>query len=89
MNVKDLLKMEWIGRKIEIIEAKNKALVGMKGEIMDETKNMFMVEENEKMKRIIKDQVKMKVEFDNHFYKIDGKLLVGRPEERIKRVRSI
>lgn len=81
--------MEWIGRQIEIVEAKNKDLVGMKGEIVDETKNMFTVEVKGKMKRIIKDQVMLKVAFDSHNYKVDGKLLVGRPEDRIKKTRSL
>lgn len=81
--------MEWIGRQIEIVEAKNKDLVGMKGEIVDETKNMFTVEVKGKMKRIIKDQVTLKVAFNSHNYKVDGRLLVGRPEDRIKKMRSL
>ena len=88
-NVKDLVRLEWIGRKVEIAESENKALVGLKGKIVDETKNMFMLDVNGKMKKIIKDQVKLKINFDSHTYKIDGKLLVGRPEDRIKKIRSI
>lgn len=87
--MRNLTRMEWIGRQIEIVEAKNKDLVGMKGEIVDETKNMFTVEVKGKMKRIIKDQVMLKVAFDSHNYKVDGKLLVGRPEDRIKKTRSL
>jgi ribonuclease P protein subunit POP4 len=39
MGLKEYRKCGLIGRNIEIVEAKNKSLVGLKGKVVDETKN--------------------------------------------------
>lgn len=85
MNPKDFVKQELIGLNITIIEAKNQDLIGLKGKIIDETKNTITIEEQDKTKKIVKDQIIFNTEFNNKKIQIDGKLLVGRPEERLKR----
>lgn len=86
MSVKEYLKKEIIGLPMEIIKAKNKSLVGIKGTIIDETKNMLKIK-NHKMKTIIKDQVTLKIKFPNKTIEVDGKSLMKRPHERIKNER--
>lgn len=85
MNPRDFVKQELIGLNITIIEAKNQDLIGLKGKIIDETKNTITIEEQDKTKKIVKDQIIFNTEFNNKKIQIDGKLLVGRPEERLKR----
>lgn len=85
MSPKDVVKYELIGLNITIIEAKNQDLIGLKGKIIDETKNTITIEEQDKTKKIIKDQIIFNTEFNNKKIQINGKLLVGRPEERLKR----
>jgi ribonuclease P protein subunit POP4 len=80
INVKDFLRRELIGSTIKITNSKNKSLVGVKGKIIDETRNTLIIEENKKTKKIPKNQVTIEIKKT----KIDGKLLVGRPEERLK-----
>lgn len=70
-----------IGRTIKVVDAQNKNLVGIQGIVLNETRNMLML----KNKRLIKDQVTIEIEFEGKIYKIQGKKLVGRPEERIKK----
>jgi len=53
-TIKDLK----IGSNIEIKESKNKSLIGLKGKVIDETKNMFTIETQKGIKKIIKTQVK-------------------------------
>jgi len=78
---KNLARHELIGLAIEIVEAKNASLNGLKGKIIDETKNMFVIKTKNATKNIIKNQVKMKI----NGIIINGEELVGRSEERIKK----
>ncbi|MFH1210918.1 MAG: ribonuclease P protein subunit [archaeon] len=88
LNPKDIAKHELIGLEIEIVESKNKALIGLKGRITDETKNTITIDDG-KERKIMKSQIKMKTAIGNKEYEIDGRILVGRPEDRIKKQRKI
>ncbi|MFH1331963.1 MAG: ribonuclease P protein subunit [archaeon] len=88
MNPKEIAKHELIGLEIEIVESKNKALKGLKGKIIDETKNTITIQDD-KEKKIMKSQIIMKTKIGNKEYEIDGRILVGRPEDRIKKTRKI
>jgi ribonuclease P protein subunit POP4 len=86
MNIKDIVKIELIGLNVEIIDSKNKSLIGIKGKIVDETKNMIFIETQDKeIKKIIKNQVKFLLQYQNKKYEINGEILTSRPEERIKK----
>jgi len=85
MNLKDFLRHELIGLKMEVIEAKNKNLVGIKGTIIDETKYTLVVKDEGNVKTLMKDQVTLKIYSDDHEIKVNGELLVGRPEDRLKK----
>ena len=88
LNPKEIAKHELIGLEIEIVESRNKALIGIKGKITDETKNTITVEDGRERK-IMKSQIMMKTKIGNKEYEIDGRILVGRPEDRIKKQRKI
>ena len=51
-----------IGHKVKVVEAQNKSLLELEGRVVDETKNLFIIETNKGPKKIIKKQVKLKVE---------------------------
>lgn len=85
-KIRDIVRYELIGSVIEVVDSENKRVIGLKGKIIDETKNMLILEDG---KKIIKDQVKIKMKVDNKYVEIDGKILVGRPEDRIKKVRKL
>jgi len=51
-----------IGSNIEIIESKNKTLTGLKGKVIDQTKNTITLETKKGKKRIILSHVKIKNE---------------------------
>lgn len=86
MNPKrEIVKQELIGLDITIINAKNQDLIGLKGKVIDETKNTLTIEQDNKIKKILKDQVIFNTKVDNKTIQINGKLLLGRPEERLKR----
>ncbi|MAG20288.1 ribonuclease P protein component 1 [archaeon] len=83
MKKKKFVKSELIGSTTEIIQSKNKSLIGLKGKIVDETKNMFTIEKNKIIKKMIKSQSKF--DFPKQKIQIEGKLLLGRPEDRLKK----
>lgn len=75
------MKETLIGKKIIIVESANKSLEGVQGNVVDETKNTITIIDKNKEKKIIKNQVKIKV--DEKI--IDGKKITKRIEERIKK----
>ncbi len=79
---KNFVKYEFIGTEIEITDSKNKSLIEKKGKITDETRNMFVLD-NEK--KVIKSQCTFKMKINKKNIEIKGKVLVGRPEDRIKK----
>ncbi|MBI2667556.1 ribonuclease P protein subunit [Candidatus Woesearchaeota archaeon] len=89
MGVKDISRSELIGLSIEITESENKSLIGLRGKIIDETKNILTLDTKNGIKKIIKSQVKFKMETNNRKIEVNGKLITNRPEDRLKRTRKI
>lgn len=89
MSIKDISRSELIGLSIEITESENKSLVRLKGKIIDETKNILTLETKKGIKKIIKSQIKFKMETNNKKIEVNGKLITNRPEDRLKRIRKI
>ena len=85
-KTKDIPRIEFIGKKVEIMGAKNKSLIGLKGKIVDESKNMFTLETEKGLsKRLVKKQVTLKTKVNRKTFIIEGEILQGRPEERLKK----
>jgi len=78
VNKRKLHKTELIGSQLEIIGSKNKKLIGIKGKIIDETKNMFILDNG---KKLIKSQITIKIQKTI----LNGKKLAIRPEDRLKK----
>lgn len=69
-----------MGRRLTVAEARNESLVGIAGEVVDETKHTLRVRTDRGEKTLLKEQVT--IEIDGH--RIDGALLEQRPEKRTK-----
>ena len=82
MALKDYVKYELIGAQLEVIDSKNKSLIGIKGKIIDETKNMLFLDNQ---KKLIKSQSTFKIKLKNNTIKIKRQLLVARSEDRLKK----
>ena len=86
----DIIRSEMIGLEAEVVDAKNKSLIGLRGLIIGETKNTMSIErEDGVVKKVIKSQVTINVLFEGQKFQIDGKVVLGRPEDRLKKVRRI
>jgi ribonuclease P protein subunit POP4 len=79
----DLVKGELIGLTIKIVKAKNKSLEGISGKIIDETQNTFVILHEKKRRSVLKHQI-MIAQFPGPGLQVEGKLLQGKPEDRMK-----
>ncbi len=86
MKTKEALCGEFIGKHIEVIDAENKKLVGIKGIIVDETKNMLVLDNG---KTLIKDQITITMIIGKETITLEGKQMNARPEDRIKKVKHL
>ncbi|MBW3001801.1 ribonuclease P protein subunit [Candidatus Woesearchaeota archaeon] len=83
-KVKKLVKDELIGRTVEIIGSANKANVGICGRIVDETKNLLVIETLKGLKKVLKKTNTFQISYLEDKVTLKGELLYGAPEERIK-----
>jgi len=81
---KEFLLGEFIGERVQVAWSNRKELQGIEGTILDETYGSFQVRSGNKTRTVPKN--------GNVFFfpsarlKVDGKLLVCRPEERTKKL---
>jgi ribonuclease P protein subunit POP4 len=82
----DIIRHEFIGTEGKIAKSPHAAYVGIHGEVIDETKNTFTIMHKGKTKSVIKTSAVFNFKFsDGTIVEIDGRLLVGRPEDRLKK----
>jgi len=82
----DIICHEFIGTEGKIAESPHAGYVGIRGEVIDETKNTFTLLHKGKAKSIVKNSAVFNFKFsDGTIVEIDGRLLVGRPEDRLKK----
>uniref|UniRef100_A0A7C1CGD1 Ribonuclease P protein component 1 n=1 Tax=Thermofilum adornatum TaxID=1365176 RepID=A0A7C1CGD1_9CREN len=84
---RNILRHELIGLEAEVVDSTNPFQIGIRGFILDETyKTLVIGYPGRRKRRIFKSQVKLRVWLpDGQVVKIDGRYLLGRPEERLKK----
>ena len=80
-NAQNLSRHELIGLKVEVMG--RSGLSGMIGKVVDETRNMFLVETKEGEKKVPKNGNQFR--FPEYNTVLDGEKLLARPEDRIKK----
>jgi ribonuclease P protein subunit POP4 len=77
---------EFIGLDAKVVKSTNSSGIDIKGTIIDETRNTLTI------RRLNKDTVVVKntsifnfVTADGTLVEVDGTIIVGRPEDRVKR----
>lgn len=82
----EIIRHEFIGTQGKIVKSTHLDYVGISGKIVDETRNTFTVLDGSKRKVIAKNSAIFHFSFpDSTIVEVDGKLLVGRPEDRLKK----
>jgi ribonuclease P protein subunit POP4 len=82
----DIIRYELIGTHAKVARSPHGNYVGLKGRVVDETKNTFLLRCRNEMKRVIKENAVFHFRFeDGTVVEVDGALLVGQPEGRLKK----
>ena len=87
MDEKKLAKDELIGLNVTVKECKDPSWTGKSGRIVDETKNTFLIEIEDKKKTIAKKTATFEFEYGGKKITLDGSKIAYRPEDRIKKAR--
>lgn len=82
----NLVRHELIGLKVKVKNSTNKDQMSLKGKVVDETYNTLKIETKKGEKVIPKNTTIFIFTLPNGTkVQVDGKLLVARPEDRIKK----
>lgn len=82
----NIFRHEFIGLTVEIIDSNHKEFIGIKGIIIDETRNTIRIDTGKHEKLIPKAEVVFLFTLaTGEHVSIDGKIIVARPEDRIKK----
>lgn len=82
----NLVRHELIGLDVKIKESKNRSQLGLKGKVVGETYSTLRIETDKGEKTIPKDITIFIFTLPNGTkVQVDGKVLIGRPEDRIKK----
>jgi ribonuclease P protein subunit POP4 len=86
MNPKDLVIHELIGLEVKVVSSTNSQLAGLKGTVIDESRNMLTIETSKGEKTLAKEECTFSFHLPSgEWVKVQGSLLVARPEDRIKK----
>ncbi len=77
---KTLVRHELIGLKCKVVRASNPEIIGTEGTVIDESKNMIVIE-NGKRRMIPKKGAIFQFELEKTV-RVNGRRLLGRPEDR-------
>ena len=81
-----IVQQEFIGLNAEVVKSSNPTHVGISGKVVDETRNVLVLLHQNEKKSIIKNVAVFDFTMpDGAVVEIDGKVIVGRPEDRIKK----
>lgn len=82
----DIIRYEFIGTQAKIAQSVHEGYLGLAGPVIAETKNTLTLIHQGQPKSVIKDLAVFDFKFgDGTTVEIDGKLLVGRSEDRLKK----
>ena len=82
----NVVQHELIGLETKVVKSSNLNVVGIQGRVVEETRNTLTILHNDNRKVVIKDTAIFEFVLpDGTIVEIDGKLVMGRPEDRIKK----
>jgi ribonuclease P protein subunit POP4 len=86
MNVASILQHEFIGLEAKVVQSTNPSQIGIRGKVLDETQKTLTILHDNKRKIVAKETSMFHFMLhDGTILEIDGKVLLGRPEDRVKK----
>ena len=81
-----ILQHEFIGLRAKVVRSPNRYYRGISGKVIDETRNTLVILHKGRRKTIIKELAVFYFTLpDGTVVEIDGRMIVGRPEDRVKK----
>jgi ribonuclease P protein subunit POP4 len=82
----EIIRHELIGTEARVSKSTHIGYVGLSGRIVDETRNTLTILDGAQRKIIPKSSAIFHLSFhDGTIVEVDGRLLTGRPEDRLKK----
>ncbi|MEM7816118.1 MAG: ribonuclease P protein component 1 [Candidatus Aenigmatarchaeota archaeon] len=81
----EIVRHELIGLLAKVANSKNSHLVGIEGKVVGESRNMLVIETKSGEKSVPKDICVFSFLVNGKWVRVDGSLLVSRPEDRVKK----
>jgi ribonuclease P protein subunit POP4 len=82
---KNLIRHELISLEVEIADSTDPSLKGLKGRVIDETKNMFTIEVSGRRKMVPKGVCTFRFKLAEDLVEVAGRAFIGKPQDRIKK----
>ena len=81
-----IVQQELIGLEAKVVRSSHPGFVGIEGKVLDETRNTILILHKNKKKIVIKNTAVFNLTTpDGTIVEIDGKTIIGRPENRVKK----
>lgn len=84
---KNIFRHELIGLTVKVVDSTHDGFIGIEGKVVDETKNTILIEQKDGTEKIVPKGVAT-FHFnlpDGNIVEIEGKIIIARPEDRIKK----
>jgi ribonuclease P protein subunit POP4 len=86
MKPEEIVRDELIGLEVRVVESANRSQAGLEGRVVDESRQTLSIETEVGVKVLPKDQCTFSFLLPSgERVQVEGKLLVARPEDRIKK----
>jgi len=81
-----ILQHEFIGLNAKVVRSPHPNYVGIAGKVIDETRNTLLILHKNERKTVVKEVAVFHFTMpDGTIVEIDGKAIIGRPENRVKK----
>src|SRR5271163_1379 len=84
-NNRNIVLHELIGLDAEVIDCRDRSQIGIKGKVINETKNLLYLRSDAKTSKVVKKVSKFKFTHGNNSFVVDGKEINFRPYERTEK----
>lgn len=87
INPKNIFQHELIGLSVKVVNSTHDGFIGIEGKVVDETKNTIKIEQKDETEKIVPKRIAT-FHFnlpDGIIIEIEGKIIIARPEDRIKK----